>query len=853
MIMTMRTGTLAVAIALLALAPSGARAEDWGTPGLDGGHARLTRERSGALFADERWTATFTGGGRVLASPVVSDGYVVGVDLEGVVRGLGAEDGRMVWQVAAGSSVQGTPAVIKGRVYVPTLGNKVIALRLADGKVIWTRDVDGMTLSTPTGLDGDIVVTVGFPQRHVARLSGETGEVVWRSPPVMAQFGNTSPAVGAGIVVVGSNGGKYYGFDAVTGLLRWDYAADGIVHLAAPLIADGRVYMAGGGDSDHVHAVDVATGRAVAGWPITLPAPEVDIAGKRIGRQRAVSSFASVGGIVVLQTRLDDAMDTNADGAVDRYLLRETVIGLDAATGGVVWQHALSRAETADPNEVPKFFVTPTPAAYGTDAGAALLAVSSSLQGAVVVLDAASGGERARHVTAGAALASPVMANGRLVTAAMNGTTQSFGSSANHAPAAPVPASSSRPLDAADVTLRWAPATDVDGERASYELRIDVDGEVLESWQQQILLGPGEISTRVTSPLDEGVRYRFAVRARDGRGALSSWSETASFEVVTNPPVTVGGTPAGSLAGALGAAQPGDVITLGAGTYTLTETLRIRAGVSIQGAGAGATILDGRGLAVGVSFDGASGGKKTGLDGVTVTGADTCVVVSDGATGISVTHAIVRDCKTAGVAVKATGGVDIVNATLVGNGTAVTAAGATNIRNSIVTGNAVGLSRTGADSGALASTYNDIHGNQADYAGTQAGTGDVSVAVAFADLGKRNLRLTATQPTTDRGDPADAVGDEPAPNGGRINLGAFGGTADAEVSTLSTVIAGSRGTPSPMADSTPDSPQPPGETDTGADGHGCSIAAGRRGGTDCLAVLSLAALIFGRRRRSRAR
>ena len=40
--------------------------------------------------------------------------------------------------------------------------------------------------------------------------------------------------------------------------------------------------------------------------------------------------------------------------------------------------------------------------------------------------------------------------------------------------------------------------------------------------------------------------------------------------------------------------------------------------------------------------------------------------------------------------------------------------------------------------------------------------------------------LGAGSPCIDLGDPDDPVGDEPAPNGGRVNLGAFGGTALAE-------------------------------------------------------------------------
>ena len=843
-----RLALLSCSTVLAATEP--AHAADWGTPGLDATHGRLSGERSGALFADGRWTLSIAGGSGTLASPVVADGYAVTADMGGVVRALQAETGEVAWQATVGSSVQGTPAMERGRVYVPTLGNSLVALRLADGAVLWTRDLGGMALSSPAPVNGDIVIAAGFPQRHIERLSGETGEVIWRSPPVMEQFSNTSPAVGGGVAVVGSNGGRYYAFDLVTGLMKWTYAADGIVHLAAPLIVGDRVYMAGGADSGRVHAVALATGTAVTGWPVELPAPEADIAGTRKGRQRAVSSFASLGGLVVLQTRLDDAMDTNADGAIDTYLSREWVVGLDGTTGSVVWQQAVARAERTDVNDVPKFFVCPTPAAYGTDSGATLLAVSSSLGASVFVLDAASGGELAQHAVVGPALASPVVANGRLLTLAMDGTLQSLASSVNHPPTAPVLAEVGRPLDIADATLRWLPATDPDGELASYELRIDADGELLESWQQQMFVGAGVTSTRLPDGLLPAVKYTYAVRARDARGALSPWSKPAGFELTVNPAVTVGGTTVGSLAGALGMAQPGDVIGLGAGIYTLTETLHVRGGVSIQGAGAGRTVLDATGLGTGVSFDGTDAGHGTGLDGATVTGADTCVAVGGGATDVRLSHVIVRDCRTSGVSVASSGGVEVVNATLVGNGTGVSASGKARIRNSLLSNNGVALAGNATD--ALASTYNDLFGNQKDYTGLGAGTGDLSTSVTFADLAGRNLRLGAPQASTDRGDPTDGVGDEPAPNGGRVNLGAFGGTAEAELSAPSTAIGGSGAGASPTADPRPAGQGPAVGTDEDpASAGGCNVGGSPSAGwlgPLVLLFLFLAGLLIARGR-----
>jgi len=848
----LRRGVVLASVAFATLVAATARADDWATPGLDAAHARLSAERSGARFSDGRWSYTPTNGGRVLASPVVSDGFAVAVDLNGTVSTVQAETGQQVWQVALGSAVQGTPAIARGRIFVPTIGNKIVALGLADGASLWTTDLGGMNVSSPTPVNGDIIVGAGLPQQFVVRLDGATGAVVWQSPAIMEQFSNTSPAVSGGLVLVGTNGGHYYAFDAATGAARWDYRADGIVNIAAPLIAGGRAYMAGGKDSDHVHAVDAATGAAISGWPVSLPAPDPDLAGTQIYRRRAVSSFASVGGLLILETRLDDALDTDGDGLADHYLARETVVALDPATGVLAWQHPLARTVFTDPNDVPAFVVCPTPAAFGTAGGAPLLAAASSLASTVAILDAASGADQGDLSVAGRALASPVVANGRLITVAESGVVEGQLSSVNHPPTAPILAASPRPFDGADVTLRWLPAFDPDAELPTYELRIDTDGEVLENFQQQLFPAQGATSMQVVAQLTPGVTYTFAVRARDPQGALSPWSAPETFQVASNAGVSVDGTPASSLRAAVAGALPGSVIMLGAGTYPLSEPLHVGAGVSIAGAGAGRTTLDATGLSIGVSFDGTDPAHAAGLDKLTVAGADTCVGVSAAVTGIHLTHLIVRDCKTVGVSVAATGGANIVNATLVGNGTGVDSAGSSSIKNSLLTSNAVGLK--GAAAGALASSYDDLFDNQADYQGLAAGAGDLSTAVAFTDLAGRNLQIASPQASTDRGDPADEVGAEPAPNGARINLGAFGGTADAELSAPSTVVGDPGTTPTPTPpDATPPDTTPPGTTPPPgpAEAGGCGLAGRPSGGDATLFAVGFATLLIGARRRRR--
>jgi outer membrane protein assembly factor BamB len=834
-----------LAAALVVAAPAAARADDWGTLGLDASRSRLSPERSGAAFSDGRWSYAPATTARALSSPVVAEGYAVSVAQDGTISVVAADSGKPVWSRNAGAPAQGTPAIVRGRLVVPTLGNKVSAFALCDGTPLWTVYVGGMTISSPAPLGSDVVFAAGFPQRRVMRLDGATGALVWQSPPVIDQPGNSSPAAGGGLVVVASNGGRIFAFDAGTGASRWSYQADGVVHLASPLIAGGRVYLAGGDSSDSVHAIDAATGVAVAGWPVSLPAPAPDVAGTALDRHRAVSSFVAAGGNVIVQTRLDDMIDTDGDGVPDQYLSRESVVALDP-TGAVAWQQPLGRVVFTDPNDVPKYFVCPTPAAFAGAGGASLLAVASSLRSRVSILEAGRGADDGDLTTAGRALASPVMSNGRLITVAESNAIEGQLSSVNHPPATPLVAANPQPLDASDVTLRWSAAMDPDGEQPSYELRIDADGEVLESYTQQIFPGQGATRATVAAPFVPGVTYTFAVRARDGHGALSGWSPAGTFTVATSGSVSVNGLPATNLRNALGDAVSGDVITLGAGTFHLSETARVGAGVTVRGAGAGRTTLDGTGLAIGVSFSGTDPGRATVLDQATVTGAATCVAVGGDAMNVELTHLVVRDCATTGISVAAGGGAAIANATLVGNGTGVDSAGVATIKNSLVTGNDVGLE--GESAQALASSHDDLFGNTTAYQGVAAGAADLATPVTFVDPAGHDFLLSGPQPSTDQGDPADDVGKEPTPNGGRINLGAFGGTADAELS-VPDAVTGGPGSPTP---SSPTAIPPLGRTiaEAGGDAGGCALvdASCGRSPAGISSILVLAALMLVRRR-----
>jgi len=169
---------------------------------------------------------------------------------------------------------------------------------------------------------------------------------------------------------------------------------------------------------------------------------------------------------------------------------------------------------------------------------------------------------------------------------------------------------------------------------------------------------------------------------------------------------------------------------------------------------------------------------------------------------------------------------DIINNTIVNNktdGITLRVMVSPVIVNNIITGHVYGINHNFV-TGSPTISYNNLWLNDVNYLrdnsadDTLAGPGPVSVDPNFAKPGYRtdandpNVMWSAgdyhlksqsgrwepaiaswviddaTSPCIDAGDPNSPVGFEPLPNGGRINMGAYGGTAQASLS-LSTAVA----------------------------------------------------------------
>lgn len=243
-------------------------------------------------FHRVRWT--FPTGGRIVSSPVYRDGTIyVGGD-DGNVYAVSAADGRQRWKHRTGGPVASTPAVVDGTLYVASYDGKLYALDAGTGATRWKFATGGERRFEAKGLHGFQPRNQTFADPFDVYLS--------------------SPVVADGSVYFGSGDGNVYAVDAVSGTLRWKFAARDVVH-ASPAYAKGLVYV-GSFDGDF-YAIDAATGRER--W--RFRGGEDPAIHNQVGFQ---SSPAVVNGIVYTGCR-----DSN-------------LYALDAATGAERWRYKAS-------------------------------------------------------------------------------------------------------------------------------------------------------------------------------------------------------------------------------------------------------------------------------------------------------------------------------------------------------------------------------------------------------------------------------------------------------------------------------------------------------------------------------
>lgn len=718
-----------------------------------------------------------TDGTEILSSPAIAAGIAVFGGGDGEVHAVRVEDGSTVWSLLTGYRVAASPATGQGLAYLPSLDGTLRAVALEDGTTAWTRSLGGQAYSSPILAGTRLIAGCGFPNSRVLALDSPTGDLLWETAPGAIQgIVYSSAAVSGNLVLVGSTGGRYYGLDLETGAVVWTFDTGGTVYLSSPMVSGGRAFVVGGGADAGLYALVASTGAIEPGWPVVLADPLGKPVGNVLQVRHAVSSPVDAAGRVVVAIRFDYYVDTDSNSKADTFELREYVAAVDAATAQVEFMAANGSKVTSNVNEIPGLNLLSTPAGYLSTSGAALVAVTSSVQNRVRLLDVHAGGEEvwSRTVT-GPGQSSPVVAAGVLLVATSAGWLEGF---LSYDPAA---------------TLTGSPPPGPDASSNGPPFAVVTTAATIEALLPSVS-GPSPSNEAPATAATTAQAYvDLPPVIASGLGAVPEYTEPtvggASWESI-EPTVLFNGRHADTLVDAIDGARPGDVIELGVGRFVLSRPTILSEGTILRGTSPMETVID-LGLAaltiapilpagrqVGEAPEvGASGvgGGRTEIANLRIQAGSAGVVVR-GVGDLEVRNVLFAGAEGAGVEVGGMSRAVLDNVTIAACGVGVEARGDVLIRNSILAGNGVGLWR---EAGARAVTeYSNVYGNGVDRGGegTPLGKGDIEQPVDFIREQGGDFRELPESSTIDAGDPAGAYDREPEPNGGRINMGAFGNT-----------------------------------------------------------------------------
>ena len=215
------------------------------------------------------------------SGPTLDGGRVyVGHD-DGTMRALDSETGSVVWEFTVrgfpgGKAILSTPRVHDGVVYFGAYDGNVYALQATTGEKIWEYgDADWIGSSPDISIqDGLLFIGLEFGlfkrSGGIAALDLKTGIPKWTAYHTNMTHASPLYIQQESMVVIGSNEGVLYAYDAPSGQLRWRYATGGDIKMSAAYAPrqravlfgsmDGKMYAVSAQDGTPLYAKEADAG-----------------------------------------------------------------------------------------------------------------------------------------------------------------------------------------------------------------------------------------------------------------------------------------------------------------------------------------------------------------------------------------------------------------------------------------------------------------------------------------------------------------------------------------------------------------------------------------------------------------
>jgi outer membrane protein assembly factor BamB len=196
-------------------------------------------------------------GGKSASSPAVVGNDLVVHGMDGYVRVLDRNSGRLRWRFHVGSAVESSPVVWHGIDYFGAWNGNVYALDLRTHRVRWVFRA-GYKITSSASIGGGELFIGDYGDRIWA-LSPRTGRERWVSSVGGRIYG--TPAVAHGRVFVPSSTGySLTAFSAASGRHLWSINTGAYVY-SSPAVSAGRVYF--GSFNGVLYCVSAASGRII--------------------------------------------------------------------------------------------------------------------------------------------------------------------------------------------------------------------------------------------------------------------------------------------------------------------------------------------------------------------------------------------------------------------------------------------------------------------------------------------------------------------------------------------------------------------------------------------------------------
>lgn len=251
---------------------------DWAQPG--GNPEKSMGHLALGSTVSRAWTVSIPAGSnrqRLAASPVIGDGKMYVVDVNGALHAFDANSGASLWTVpiakaekAKAARFGGGASYDNGRVYATDGLGDVVAFDAKTGSEVW-RVKPGPPLRGAPSVVGDQLYTLSQDNQLYA-LSTANGQQVWSasgSLETQGVFGVAAPAVAHQTVVAGFSSGELNAYRVENGRAIWGDAlsrtsiSTSVSSLADidadPVIDDTNVYALGQGG--RLIAANLATGQ----------------------------------------------------------------------------------------------------------------------------------------------------------------------------------------------------------------------------------------------------------------------------------------------------------------------------------------------------------------------------------------------------------------------------------------------------------------------------------------------------------------------------------------------------------------------------------------------------------------